>query len=75
MAITIDQKQMFEDLKEAVLGGAAEVLVCTDHRGDKVAVICAVEHELDGAWYRPLAQMFDGDPMQQLTPPSDEDLA
>lgn len=75
MAITAEQKQMFEDLKEAVLNGHTDLVSCFDKSGTEVTVVCAVEHELDGAWYRPLAQLFGGDPMQYLTPPSDEDLA
>lgn len=50
------------------------LLDCQDKKtGEQVHVVCAVYHDSEGQYnFVPLAKMFDGDPYEEVNPPSEE---
>lgn len=78
--ICVKQSQNFETIKRAVLNGDAALMECEISiddlfkRGEKVAVICAVEvtQSSVGPMYGmvPFALMMNGNPYELLTPPN-----
>lgn len=69
--ITKEYKANFETLKKAFKNKAIALMECTDaETGKPVITVCAVnivngEYELI-----PLAKMFDGNPFEELLPPT-----
>ena len=69
--ITKEYKANFETLKKAFKNKAVALVECTDaETGKPVITVCAVnivnrEYELI-----PLAKMFDGNPFEELLPPT-----
>lgn len=76
MAIAKGYQANFETLKRAARDGALCIMECTDAKtGKPVITICAAG--FDGKEYQmtPLAKMFDGNPYEELLPPTLEQAA
>lgn len=63
----------FETLKRVFANGDAALLECTNHKGEYVAVICAVHWENDEYVMSPFAKMFEGNPYEEVIPPGGSD--
>ena len=68
-------KANFETMKRAFAAGHVALMECTDAKtGATVIVVCAAQiRTQDGAYeFVPLAKMFDGNPYEELVPPTNE---
>lgn len=74
MAIPKGHKTNFETLQRASDNGDLALMECTDREtGEPVYVVCAVYRDEQGFYNTvPMARMFDGNPYEQLRPPTDE---
>lgn len=64
-------KQNFETLNRAVKSGDSVLVECKDAvTGKPVMVVCAVQRVGNEFQVIPLAKLFDGDPYDELVPPS-----
>lgn len=78
MSINNAYKQNFETLLNAAKLGEVCLMECTDAKtGKPVIVVCAVNRVQDPTQYAvqyqmvPLAKMFDGNPYEEVMPPTD----
>lgn len=71
MAIQAGHKNNFNTLMQAAGNKDLALMECTDKTtGKRVAVVCAV-YVTDGVHtFVPLAKLFDGNPYEELTPPT-----
>lgn len=71
MSISKEYKDNFETLSRAFKAGDVALLECVD-RKTKKKVIALVAMGRDGDMFTmaPLAKMFDGNPYEELDPPS-----
>lgn len=74
MAIPEGYRQNFQTLLDAVGNNQAALVECKDAAtGKPVMVICALSFSEDGSvTMSPFAKMFDGNPYEELLPPTDE---
>jgi len=64
----------FETLCKAVRHGDVCLMECTDAvTGKSVMVICAVERDDNSVEMKPFAKLFDGNPYEELIPPTVEE--
>ena len=72
MVIDDSYKHNFKTLRAAVLNEDAALVCCKDVKtGDDVIVIAAVFQDDSGQYNMvPLAKMFDGNPYEELDPPT-----
>ncbi len=64
----------FETLCRAIRNNDACIVECTDAvTGKPVMVICAVEENGDIFEMKPFAKLFDGNPYEELIPPTMEE--
>lgn len=71
MAIPKGYKANFETLKRAFKNGDVALMECTDKvTGKPVYVICTVGRENSEYVMSPVAKMFDGNPYDELNPPT-----
>ena len=71
MAIPEAYSKNFETLKRAQDNGDLALVECTDaETGKPVYTVCAMQHDGDGYLIVPLAKLFDGNPYEELVPPS-----
>ena len=71
MAIPDGYRHNFETLQLAQDNGDLALVECTDAKtGKPVYTVCAVERHHDAYVMVPLAKLFDGDPYEELVPPS-----
>jgi len=75
MTVVQGQKNNFDALSKAFEEGRVALLDCIDNAtGVHVAVICAVNVEEDESYsFVPFAKMFNGNPYEEVTSPTDED--
>lgn len=70
-AIKKGYKQNFETLLQAAKHGHLAILDCQDKKtGKPVVAIVAVNFDGKEYSFAPLAKMFDGNPYEELNPPS-----
>jgi hypothetical protein len=71
MALTKGAKANFSTIQLAAENDALALMECTDKAtGKPVATVCAVHME-DGQYvFSPLAKLFDGNPYEELLPPT-----
>lgn len=74
MAIARGHKVNFDTLLRAAKNGYLALVECTDAKtGDIVIVLCATAPRGDGTVeISPFAKMFNGDPFEELIPPTAE---
>jgi hypothetical protein len=72
MSIERGYKANFRTLLQAIENNDVCLMKCRDvTTGQKVVVICAVNHHENGdVSMAPIAKMFDGNPYEELLPPS-----
>ena len=71
MAIPKAYSNNFETLQRAQDNGDLALVECTDAKtGKPVYTLCAMQPAGDGYLMVPLAKMFDGNPYEELVPPS-----
>ena len=71
MAIAPGYEANFETMRRASADGNLALMECTDAvTGKPVITICAVEHHDGEFHFKPMAKMFDGNPYEELVPPS-----
>lgn len=71
MSIPEAYSNNFATLQRAQDNGDLALVECTDVKtGRPVYTICAMQPEGDGYMMVPLAKMFDGNPYEELEPPS-----
>ena len=71
MTITAGYATNFETLRRASFDGNLALMECTDAAtGKPVITICAVGKDNGEYVFTPLAKMFDGNPYEELAPPS-----
>lgn len=71
--IVTAHKGNFETLRKAFANGDVALMECTlNATGEKVAVICAVHTESGEYVFTPMAQFFNGNPYDLLSPPTKE---
>jgi hypothetical protein len=73
MAIPDGYRTNFETLLLAASNGDLALVECTDAAtGKMVVAICAINHDPDGETFgiAPLAKLFDGNPYEELNPPT-----
>ena len=64
-------KHNFNTLRAAILNDDAALIRCKDNEGEDVIVVAAVFQDDNGQYNMvPLAKMFDGNPYEELEPPS-----
>ncbi len=69
--ISAGHKANFETLKRACDNGDLALLECTDVVSGKPVIVIAAVGRDDGDYtFFPLAKMFDGNPYDELNPPS-----
>ncbi len=75
MAIAPGYVANFETLCRAAKDGNVLLIECTDAKtGVPVIAMCAVERERNGdVTLKPLAKLFDGNPYEELIPPTLEE--
>ena len=67
-------KANFETLCKAIRHGDVCLMECTDAAtGKPVMVICAVQRDGDSFEMMPFAKLFDGNPYEELIPPTVEE--
>lgn len=66
----------FETLLRAADNGDLCLLECTDWAtGKPVMAVCAVQQDADGSVaFVPIAKLFDGNPYEEIAPPSTDEL-
>lgn len=74
MAVSEGYIENFKVMMAAAKNGDLALMECTDKAtGKPVIAICAVNH-VDGTFeFVPIARMFDGNPYDEMEPPSLED--
>jgi hypothetical protein len=74
MSLTDSNKSNFETLRQAIKNGDAALMECQlVSTGEPVAVICAVNREVDQSLtFVPIAQLFASNPYSLLNPPITE---
>lgn len=71
MSIPQGHKSNFQTLQAAFDNNDVALMECTDKAGKSVYVICATFKEEDGTVvFTPFAKLFDGNPYDELNPPS-----
>lgn len=71
MAILEGYKANFEILKRACKNGDLALMECQDKATQKTVIaICAVGKEKGEYVFSPVAKMFDGNPYEELNPPT-----
>ena len=71
MAIQPGYKMNLETLISAAKNGDLALMECRDKQTDKpVITICAVQKDSEVFEFIPLAKMFDGNPYDELNPPT-----
>lgn len=69
--ISKGHKANFETLKEAFKNEDVILMECTDaETGKPVITVCAVDVVNGEYEFSPLAKMFDGNPFEELLPPT-----
>lgn len=70
--ISIEHRENFKTLVEAVLSERIALAACKDREtGKDIMVVCAVNEYEDGSiGIVPLTRMFDSDPYELLAPPT-----
>lgn len=69
--ISKGHKANFETLKKAFKNKAVALMECTDaETGKPVITVCAVNIVNGEYEFIPLAKMFDGNPFEELLPPT-----
>jgi hypothetical protein len=67
-------KANFETLCRAIENGDVCLMECNDAvTGKPVMVVCAVQRDGDSFEMMPLAKLFDGNPYEELIPPTMEE--
>lgn len=67
-------KHNFETLLRAAANDDLCLLECTDWKtGKPIMVVCAVQPSDEGVSFVPIAKMFDGNPYEEIAPPSVEE--
>jgi hypothetical protein len=71
MSLSDSNKSNFETLRQAIKNGDAALMECQlVSTGEPVAVICAVNREVDQSLtFVPVAQLFASNPYSLLNPP------
>lgn len=60
-----------ETIQRAARNGALAIVACTDKATKRpVTVLCAIGRENDDYVISPLAKLFDGNPYDELDPPT-----
>jgi hypothetical protein len=73
VAIAEGYKANFETLRRAVTAGHITLVECTDAKtGLPVMAVCAVNRVGRDVELAPLARLFDGNPYEELLPPTAE---
>ena len=73
MTIPKGHKSNFETLKEAFKAGDVALMECKDAKtGKPVVVLCMVGREGGEYVFTPAAKFFDGNPYEELLPPTQE---
>lgn len=71
MALSPGYKHNFELIKRAADAGDLALMECTDAKtGAPVSVVCAVEVKNGEYTFIPLAKLFDGNPYEEVLPPT-----
>jgi len=71
MALSPGHKHNFELIKRAADAGDLALMDCTDAKtGAPVSVVCAVEVKKGEYTFIPLAKLFDGNPYEEVLPPT-----
>lgn len=71
MAISKGHKANFETLKRAAANGHLALVECTDKKtGATVIAVCAIGRDGSDYTVHPFARMFDGNPYDELNPPT-----
>ena len=73
-AIPSYQKKNFETMQQAVKAGQVAIMRCTDAKtGEYVTVVCIVNEDEDSYEFLPVAKMFEGNPYDEVLPPSSKE--
>jgi hypothetical protein len=67
-------KNNFKTLCRAIRSGDVCLMECTDAAtGNPAVVVCAVQRDGDSFEMVPFAKLFDGNPYEELLPPTTEE--